>query len=126
MKLVNETQKILHDPELQITATTVRVPVLRSHSESINLETERELTADEAREILKGAPGIIVRDDPVNLEYPMPLFTSEKDGVFVGRIRKDHSRDQALNLWVVSDQLRKGAATNAVQIAELLISKNLL
>lgn len=126
MKLVNETRKILHDPELQITATTVRVPVLRSHSESINLETERELTADEAREILKGAPGIIVRDDPVNLEYPMPLFTSEKDGVFVGRIRKDHSRDQALNLWVVSDQLRKGAATNAVQIAELLISKNLL
>lgn len=126
MKLVNETRKILHDPNIQITATTVRVPVLRSHSESVNIETERELTAQEAKEILKDAPGVVVQDDPDNLEYPMPLFTSGRDEVFVGRIRKDISQKQGLNLWFVSDQLRKGAATNAVQIAELLCSRNLL
>lgn len=126
MKLLHETRKILHDPEIQITATTVRVPVLRSHSESVNIETERELTAQEAKEILRNAPGIVVQDDPENLEYPMPLFTSDRDEVFVGRIRKDNSQDRGLNLWIVSDQLRKGAATNAVQIAELLCSRNLL
>jgi aspartate-semialdehyde dehydrogenase len=126
MKLLNETRKILHDSEIQITATTVRVPVLRSHSESVNIETERELTADEAREILSNAPGVIVQDNPEKIEYPMPLFTSGKDEVYVGRIRKDVSKDQGLNFWIVSDQLRKGAATNAAQIAELLCSRNLL
>lgn len=126
MKLLNETRKILHDPEIQITATTVRVPVLRSHSESVNIETEKELTAEEAREILRTAPGIIVQDAPESLEYPMPLFTSGSDQVFVGRIRKDYSQERGLNYWIVSDQLRKGAATNAVQIAELLCSRGLL
>ncbi len=126
MKLLNETRKIFHEPELQITATTVRVPVLRSHSESVNIETERELTAEEAREILNNAPGVVVQDDPANLEYPMPLYTSNKDEVFVGRIRNDFSHNNALNLWFVSDQLRKGAATNAVQIAEILHRRSLL
>ena len=126
MKLLNETRKILHDPEIQITATTVRVPVLRSHSESVNIETEKELTAEEARNILNNAPGVVVQDEPKNMEYPMPLFTSYRDEVFVGRIRKDYSQKNALNLWVVSDQLRKGAATNAVQIAELIHRRNLL
>jgi aspartate-semialdehyde dehydrogenase len=126
MKLVNETRKILHDPEIQITATTVRVPVLRSHSESVNIETEKALTVEEAREVLSNAPGIVVQDDPENLEYPMPLFTSGRDEVFVGRIRKDFSQEQGLNIWIAADQLRKGAATNAVQIAELLISRNLV
>ncbi len=126
MKLLNETRKILHDPEIQITATTVRVPVLRSHSESVNIETEKELTAEEARNILNNAPGVVVQDEPKNMEYPMPLFTSYRDEVFVGRIRKDYSQKNALNLWVVSDQLRKGAATNAVQIAEILHRRSLL
>ncbi|MFY9140992.1 MAG: aspartate-semialdehyde dehydrogenase [Thermacetogeniaceae bacterium] len=126
MKLLNETRKILHDPEIQITATTVRVPVLRSHSESVNIETEKELTAEEARKILNTAPGVVVQDEPENNEYPMPIFTSYRDEVFVGRIRKDYSQKNALNLWVVSDQLRKGAATNAVQIAELIHRRNLL
>jgi len=126
MKLLNETRKILHDPEIQITATTVRVPVLRSHSESVNIETEKELTAEEARNILNNAPGVVVQDEPENNKYPMPLFTSHRDEVFVGRIRKDYSQKNALNLWIVADQLRKGAATNAVQIAEILHSRNLL
>jgi len=120
-KMVKETRKILHDEQVGITATTVRVPVYRSHSESINVETERKLTADEAREVLAVFPGIIVEDDPARNKYPMPLFTSERDEIFVGRIREDNSLDKALNMWVVADQLRKGAATNAVQIAELVI-----
>ncbi len=126
MKLLNESRKILHDPEIQITATTVRVPVLRSHSESVNIETEKELTAEEARNILNNAPGVVVEDEPENNVYPMPIFTSYRDEVFVGRIRKDYSQKNALNLWIVADQLRKGAATNAVQIAEILHSRNLL
>lgn len=126
MKLLNETRKILHDPEIQITATTVRVPVLRSHSESVNIETEKELSAEEARNILNNAPGVIVEDEPEKMKYPMPLFTSNHDEVFVGRIRKDYSQKNALNLWIVADQLRKGAATNAVQIAEILHNRNLL
>ncbi|HHY40209.1 MAG TPA: aspartate-semialdehyde dehydrogenase [Syntrophaceticus sp.] len=126
MKLLNETRKILHDPEIQITATTVRVPVLRSHSESVNIETEKELTAEEARNILNNAPGVVVEDEPEKMKYPMPIFTSYKDEVFVGRIRKDYSQKNALNLWIVADQLRKGAATNAVQIAEILHSRSLL
>jgi len=126
LKLLHETRKILHDPEIQITATTVRVPVLCSHSESVNIETEGKLTAQEAKEILSNAPGITVQDAPEKLEYPMPIFTSGRDEVFVGRIRNDYSQERGLNFWIVSDQLRKGAATNAVQIAELLCSRNLL
>ncbi len=126
MKLLLETRKILHDEEIRITATTVRVPVLRSHSESVNIETERKLTPEEARVILKEAPGIVVQDDIDNCQYPMPLFTSDRDEVYVGRIRDDISHEKALNFWIVADQLRKGAATNAVQIAEALSKRNLL
>jgi len=115
-KMVNETKKIMHDDSIEITATTVRVPVFRSHSESVNIETEKKLTAAEARELLASAQGIIE-----NKEYPMPLYTSDKDEVFVGRIREDNSITNGLNLWVVADQIRKGAATNAVQIAELVV-----
>lgn len=125
MKMVWETRKIMHCPDLAITATTVRVPVFRSHSESINLETEKELTSAEARDILAAAPGIIVQDDPQNNIYPMPLYTSDKDEVYVGRIRKDISTQKGLSLWVAADQIRKGAATNAVQIASLVVEKNL-
>ncbi len=120
-KMVKETRKIMHDDSLAITATTVRVPVYRSHSESVNIETERKISAGQAREILGRFPGVIVEDDPLNKKYPMPLFASGRDEVFVGRIREDNSLAKGLNMWVVSDQLRKGAATNAVQIAELVI-----
>jgi len=120
-KMVKETRKIMHDDNLAITATTVRVPVYRSHAESINVETERKITAGQAREVLGQFPGVIVEDDPVNKKYPMPLFTSGRDEVFVGRVREDNTLANGLNMWVVSDQLRKGAATNAVQIAELVI-----
>ncbi|MHB8157452.1 MAG: aspartate-semialdehyde dehydrogenase [Desulfocucumaceae bacterium] len=120
-KMVKETHKILHDDSIGITATTVRVPVYRSHSESINIETEKKLTAREATRVLAGAPGIVIIDNPGEKEYPMPLYCSDKDEVFVGRIRDDNSIEKGLNLWVVADQIRKGAATNAVQIAELLI-----
>jgi len=120
-KMVKETQKILGDDTIAITATTVRVPVYRSHSESINIETETKITAQEAKELFAKAPGIIVVDNPDKKEYPMPLFSSNKDEVFVGRIREDNSIEKGLNIWCVADQLRKGAATNAVQIAELLI-----
>ncbi|MCL2766414.1 MAG: aspartate-semialdehyde dehydrogenase [Peptococcaceae bacterium] len=125
-KMVTENRKILHDDTIAITATTVRVPVYRSHSESINIETERKLTADEARKVFSNAPGIVVIDNPQGKEYPMPLFTSDKDEVYVGRIREDNSIPNGLNIWVASDQLRKGAATNAIQIAELLIKYDCL
>ena len=125
-KMVKETQKILHDSEIKITATTVRVPVYRSHSESINIETKQKLTVEKAKEILAQAPGMIVQDDVQNKNYPMHLFTSGRDVVFVGRIREDNSIGKGLNLWVVGDQIRKGAATNAVQIAELLLQYNCL
>ena len=120
-KMVKETQKILHDSSLAITATTVRVPVLRSHSESLNVETVDKLTANRAREILAKFPGVVVMDDPAGKKYPMPLFCSHRDEVFVGRIREDNSLPNGLNLWIAADQLRKGAATNAVQIAETVI-----
>lgn len=126
MKMVDETKKIFHEPDLKITATTVRVPIIRSHSEAINIETERELSAEEAREILSKAPGIVLQDDPAQNIYPMPLMTSYRDEVFVGRVRKDISTEKGLSLFVVADQLRKGAATNAVQIAELLKEYNLI
>ncbi|MFZ5592029.1 MAG: aspartate-semialdehyde dehydrogenase [Bacillota bacterium] len=125
-KMVKETHKIMHDDSIGITATTVRVPVFRSHSESINIETKTKLTAARAREVLAKAPGVVVLDDPANKQYPMPLYCSDKDEVFVGRIREDNSLPAGLNLWVVADQIRKGAATNAVQIAELLVKYNCL
>ncbi|MBE3573961.1 MAG: aspartate-semialdehyde dehydrogenase [Firmicutes bacterium] len=117
-KMVLETRKILHEPDLPITATTVRVPVLRCHSESINVETEEKLTAVRVREALAAAPGVKVADDPQNQVYPMPLELAGSDDVYVGRIREDLSHPRAVNLWVVGDQIRKGAALNAVQIAE--------
>ncbi len=123
MKMVNETRKIFGTPEMRIAATTVRVPVFRSHSESINIETLKPMTPDEAREVLSKAPGVIVQDDPANAVYPMPLFTSDTDEVYVGRIRRDISVPQGLAMWVVGDQIRKGAATNCIQIAELLLEK---
>lgn len=122
MKMVQETRKIMEDESIRITATTVRVPVLIGHAESINVEFERKITVDEAREILKGAPGIVLMDDPSNNIYPMPIDVAGRDEVFVGRIREDESVENGLNLWVVADNLRKGAATNAIQIAELLSS----
>lgn len=121
MKMVNETRKIMGDNSIQITATTVRVPVFRCHSESVNIETERKLTANEARALLSEAPGVVVYDDPKRKIYPLPVEHAGKDEVFVGRIREDQSVSFGLNLWVVSDNLRKGAALNAVQIAEQLI-----
>jgi aspartate-semialdehyde dehydrogenase len=125
MKMVYETRKIMHAPELKIAPTAVRVPVFRSHSESINLETEKNLSVVEARRILASSPGIIVQDDPLNNIYPMPLFASNTDEVYVGRIRSDISVDNGLALWVSADQIRKGAATNAIQIAEIVVDKNL-
>ncbi|HAW59869.1 MAG TPA: aspartate-semialdehyde dehydrogenase [Actinobacteria bacterium] len=121
MKMVNETRKIMDDPEMRITATCVRVPVFVSHSESVNIETEEKITAEEAREILKRAPGVEVIDDPGSCAYPLPIFAEEKDSCYVGRIREDDSIENGLNLWIVADNLRKGAALNAVQIAELSI-----
>ncbi len=126
MKMVHETRKMFHNEELAISATTVRVPVLRSHSEALNVETKRKITAEKAREIWAKAPGIKVVDDPKNLLYPMPLLASYQDEVLVGRIREDISCENGLCFFLVADQLRKGAATNAVQIAELLLKYNLL
>ena len=120
MKMVHETRKIMEDDSLAITATAIRVPVFYAHSESINIETEKKLTADEARKILKSSPGVVVIDDVKSNKYPMPLDAEGKDAVFVGRIREDESIENGLNLWVISDNLRKGAALNAIQIAELL------
>jgi len=121
MKMVNETRKIMEDDSIQITATCVRVPVFFSHSESINIETEKKITRDQALSLLKKAPGLKVLDDPKRNIYPMPLEAEGRDETFVGRVRVDESVRNGLNLWVVSDNLRKGAALNAIQIAELLI-----
>lgn len=120
MKMVNETRKILGEPEMRITATTVRVPVFIGHSESVTVEFSRSITADEAREILVGAPGVEVIDNPERNLYPLPIYCAGKDPCFVGRIREDLSVPKSLNLWIVADNLRKGAALNAIQIAELL------
>jgi len=120
-KMVNETKKIMGDDSILVTATTVRVPVFIGHSEAVNIETEEKLTADEARQILASAPGVKVIDDPSACQYPLPLEAAGKDEVFVGRIREDETVPCGLNLWIVADNLRKGAALNAVQIAELLI-----
>ena len=121
MKMVHETRKILEDDSIRITATTVRVPVYIGHSEAVNIETEKKISANEARAILSVAPGVIVYDDPMRNIYPVPLNVAGKDEVFVGRIREDESIPNGLNLWVVADNLRKGAATNAIQIAEMLV-----
>jgi len=126
IKMVHETHKIMGDNSIRITATTVRVPVFTSHSLSVNLELESKLTKEEVRDILSKAPGVKVMDDPENLIYPTTLNSSGNDLVYVGRIREDDSVEGGLNLWIVSDQLRKGAATNAIQIAEILIEKNLV
>jgi aspartate-semialdehyde dehydrogenase len=125
-KMVHETVKIMGDPGIRVTATAVRVPVFIGHSESVNIETERKLTADEARTILAGSPGIVVVDDPATRAYPMPALAAHTDAVFVGRIREDNSLEHGLNLWIVSDNVRKGAALNAVQIAERLVADNLV
>ena len=121
MKMVHETRKIMESENLKVTATCVRVPVFFAHSESINIETEKKLTVREAKKILSNAPGVIVIDDPEHRRYPMPLDAEGKNEVFVGRIREDESIERGLNLWVVSDNLRKGAALNAIQIAEILV-----
>jgi aspartate-semialdehyde dehydrogenase len=122
IKMLNETRKILHDDSIRVSATCVRVPVFRAHSEAIFIETERKLTVREAREILAGAPGVKVLDDPAHLQYPTPLDATGSYLTFVGRIREDTAFDNGLAMWVVADQLLKGAALNAVQIAELLLT----
>lgn len=126
MKMVNETKKIMRDDNIRVTATTVRIPVMGGHSESVNVEFENEFDLAEVRTLLGNAPGIIVTDDPATQQYPMPKDAHERDEVFVGRLRRDETQPKTLNMWVVSDNLRKGAATNAVQIAEYLLSKGLL
>ena len=120
VKMVNETRKILEDDTIAMSATTVRVPVFFSHSESINVETEDKLSAEEARQLLSESPGVVVMDDPANRKYPLAVDVAGRDEVYVGRIREDRSIENGLNLWVVADNLRKGAALNAIQIAEML------
>ena len=126
MKMVNETKKIMQDDSIRVTSTTVRIPVIGGHSESVNVEFENDFDLGELRQILSEAPGVVVQDDPSKQVYPMPLWAHEKDDVFVGRIRRDETQPNTLNMWIVSDNLRKGAATNAVQIAEYLLQKGIL
>ena len=126
MKIVNETRKIMRDENIRVTSTTVRIPVIGGHSESVNVEFEKDFDLNEVRQILQSSPGVIVVDDPVNQQYPMPMDAHEKDEVFVGRLRRDETQPNTLNMWIVSDNLRKGAATNAVQIAEYCLQKQLL
>jgi aspartate-semialdehyde dehydrogenase len=125
IKMVNETKKIMEDNSIQVTATTVRVPVFYGHSESVNIETEKKITPDEVRKILSKAPGVVVVDNPKKFEYPLAIDAAGKDETFVGRIREDESIPNGINMWIVSDNIRKGAALNAVQIAEILIQKYL-
>lgn len=126
MKMVNETQKILGDEHIRLTSTTVRIPVIGGHSEAVNIEFEKEYDLDEIRSILSTVPGVIIKDDPSQQIYPMPIDSHGKDEIFVGRIRRDESQPRTVNLWIVADNLRKGAATNAVQIAEYLVKKGLV
>jgi aspartate-semialdehyde dehydrogenase len=126
MKMVKETNKIMGDDSIRVTATTVRIPVVGGHSESVNVEFANDFDLAELKDILSKAPGIIVQDDPSAQLYPMPLWAHEKDEVFVGRLRRDETQPNTLNMWIVSDNLRKGAATNAVQIAEYLMEKGFL
>jgi len=125
MKMIKETNKIIGDDNIKVTATTVRIPVIGGHSESLNIEFENDFDVEEVKALLASAPGLVLQDDIANAIYPMPLTAHEKDETFVGRVRRDESQANTLNCWVVSDNLRKGAATNAVQIAEYLLSKNL-
>lgn len=126
MKMVLETKKIMRDDAIRVTATTVRIPVMGGHSESVNVEFTHDYTLEDVRSLLSNAPGVIVVDEPATQQYPMPMDAHDRDEVFVGRLRRDDTQPNTLNLWVVSDNLRKGAATNAVQIAEYLVSRNLL
>jgi aspartate-semialdehyde dehydrogenase len=126
MKMVNETKKIMRDDSIRLTSTTVRIPVIGGHSEAVNIEFENDFDLNEVKQLLAEAPGVVLQDDPNQALYPMPLWAHERDEVFVGRIRRDESQPKALNLWCVSDNLRKGAATNAVQIAEYLAEKGYL
>jgi len=126
MKMVNETRKIMQDDNIRLTATTVRIPVMGGHSESVNIEFEKDFEISEVMSLLKQTPGIVLQDDPGNQVYPMPMHAHNKDEVFVGRIRRDESQPNTLNMWIVADNLRKGAATNAVQIAEYLAAHNLI
>ncbi|MBL7893703.1 MAG: aspartate-semialdehyde dehydrogenase [Bacteroidia bacterium] len=126
MKMVNETKKIMGDNSIAVTATTVRIPVMGGHSESVNIEFENEFELKDIFEIMKNTPGIILQDDPANQIYPMPMNAHQKDEVFVGRIRRDESQPKTVNMWIVADNLRKGAATNAVQIAEYLMKSKLV
>ncbi|MDN3205215.1 aspartate-semialdehyde dehydrogenase [Algoriphagus sediminis] len=126
MKMINETKKIFGDDSIQVTATTVRIPTMGGHSESVNVEFKEDFDLDEVRQLLSETEGVIVQDDPENLIYPMPITAHKKDEVFVGRLRRDHSQPNTLNMWVVADNLRKGAATNAVQIAEYFLKHALV
>ena len=126
MKMVNETCKILRDDSIRVTATTVRVPTIGGHSESVNVELAEDFTLEEVRRLLSETPGVVVQDDPQNNVYQMPLNAHEKDEVFVGRLRRDFTQPNTLNMWVVADNLRKGAATNAIQIAEYLVQHGLV
>jgi len=126
MKMVNETRKIMRDDSIRVTSTTVRIPVVGGHSEAVNVEFENDFDLNEVKDILSKSAGVIVVDDPSTQQYPMPKDAHEKDDVFVGRLRRDETQANTLNLWIVSDNLRKGAATNAVQIAEYLLEKKLL
>jgi aspartate-semialdehyde dehydrogenase len=126
MKMLNETRKIMRDPSIQVTSTTVRIPVIGGHSESVNVEFKKPYDLQEVRKLLAAAPGVVVVDNPGAQEYPMPRDAHNRDEVFVGRLRRDDTQANTLNMWIVSDNLRKGAATNAVQIAEYLVEKKLL
>jgi len=126
MKMVNETRKIMRDDSIRVTATTVRIPVMGGHSESVNVEFENDFDLNEVRQLLSEAPGVVLQDDPSTQQYPMPLCAHERDEVSVGRLRRDETQPNTLNMWIVSDNLRKGAATNAIQIAEYLNSKSML
>jgi aspartate-semialdehyde dehydrogenase len=126
MKMVHETKKIMRDDSIKVTSTTVRIPVMGGHSESVNVEFVHDFDVTELRNVLRQAPGVVVVDDPATQQYPMPMNAHEKDDVFVGRLRRDETQPNTLNMWVVSDNLRKGAATNAVQIAEYLLGQNLI
>jgi aspartate-semialdehyde dehydrogenase len=124
-KLIDETRKILEDQTIQVTATVVRIPVVGGHSEAVNIEFENDFDIDEVKKLISGFPGVVIYDNPVANEYPMPLMAHNRDEVFVGRIRRDLSREKCLNLWIVSDNIRKGAATNAIQIAEYMAKNRL-
>lgn len=126
MKMIKETNKIMGDDSIKVTATTVRIPTIGGHSEAVNIEFEHDFDLAQVRELLAATPGVIIQDDPANNLYPMPLSAHGKDEIFVGRIRRDESQANTLNLWVVADNLRKGAATNAVQIAEYLLEKGMI